>query len=110
MREKLFETRYNPKTKRFKQINLEKLTKEGSDFVRHLNFVFSGSQYKICKVYEGKNNLNIYVTLSNGVEPGKEDNQYGILLTNNGISVGDWSKEKYFSEKYKDIIKNYNNL
>ena len=110
MKEKLFETKYNPRTKKFKQINLEKLSKESSDFVKHLNFVLSGTLYRICKIYEGKEELNVYATLFNRSEPGKEIKDYGILLTNNGISVGDWSKEKYFSEKYKEAIKEYNNL
>jgi hypothetical protein len=108
MREKIFKTKYNLRTKRFKQINLERMTRETSDFVKHLNFVLSGTPYKICRVYEGrkKGNLNIYVTL---FERGtfEESKDYGILLNNRGISVGDWSRGKYFSKKYKGKINDY---
>lgn len=108
MREKIFKTKYNSRTKRFRQINLERMTKETADFVRHLNFVFNGTPYKICKVYESrkKNNPNVYVTLFERNELG-EDKDFGILLTNQGISVGDWSQGKYFSEKYKRMIMGY---
>jgi len=90
MKEKIFKTEYNPRTKRYKQMNLEKMAKETSDFVRHLNFIFLGTQYRVGEVREGrdKNHLKVYVTLS---EKGtcEENKDYGILLTNNGISVGD---------------------
>lgn len=109
MKEKIFKTKYNPRTKKFKQVNLERMAKETSDFVKHLNFVFSGTPYKICEVREGrkKGNLNVYVTF---YERGtfEESKDYGILLTNQGVSVGDWSRGKYFSKKYKGLIKDYN--
>jgi hypothetical protein len=109
MKEKIFEMKYNSRTKKFKQINLEKLAKETSDFVKHLNFVFSGTPYRICKVYEGrdKNNLNVYVTLNERGEFCEENKDFGILLTSQGVSVGDWSQEKYLSKKYKGKIKDY---
>ena len=108
MKEKIFERKYNSRTKKFKQINLEKMAEETSDFVRHLNFIFNDTPYKICKVYEGrkKNNLNIYVTFyERGTS--EESKNYGILWTNRGISVGDWSQGKYFSKKYKGRIQDY---
>jgi len=108
MKDKIFRTKYNSRTRKFKQINLEKLTKESADFVKHLNFVLSGTPYKIYEVHEGrkKNNLNVYVTLYEIGEP-CEEKDYGILLTNRGVSVGDWSKRKYFSKRYKEMIKDY---
>jgi hypothetical protein len=108
MREKIFERKYNSRSKKFKQINLEKMAEETSDFVKHLNFIFNDTPYKICKVYEErkKNNLKVYVTFfERGT--GEESKNYGILLTNNGISVGDWNKGKYFSKQYKGKIKDY---
>jgi hypothetical protein len=111
MREKIFKTKYNPRTKKFKQINLEKLAKETSDFVKYLNLIFSGTQYRIGEVHEGKdkNNLNVYVTLSEK-ETCEENKDYGILLTNSGVSIGDWSKRKYFSKQYKGMIRYYNDI
>ncbi|VVB83213.1 Uncharacterised protein [uncultured archaeon] len=49
---------FNPKTKTIIPMNLEKLSKPIADFVRHLNFVFSGTPYGISSVIEGKYSQN----------------------------------------------------
>ena len=108
MREKIFGKEYNEKTKKFKYINLEKLAKESADFVKFLNFIFVGTPYKISEVRESrkKGNLNVYISLYEG-NSFEESKDYGILLTNRGISVGDWSRKKLFSKDYEGLIKDY---
>jgi hypothetical protein len=55
---KNLDVKYNSRTGKVKRLKLEKLSKSVADFVKHLNFVFSGTPYGIKSVNEFRDSVS----------------------------------------------------
>jgi hypothetical protein len=110
------EVKYNSRTGRVRRLNLEKLSKPVADFVKHLNFVFSGTPYGIKSVNEYRGSVrdetkpdytHIGIALYKlGEEPAKKcSDGYGYI----GVTFGGWCDKPnmsilYYEDKNKHAV------